>query len=142
MADSSDDAADDLNSRAVPFLDLIGARLLDAGDGRARFELTVAEHHLRTLGLLHGGVTATLLDTVMGAAATTRAPRTHHVVTVQLSVNYVRPAWKGERLVAAAEVQHGGRQTAVARGELRTADGQLVALGTGTFMYVPREPQT
>ena len=101
------------------------------------FEMTVEEKHLRTLGLMHGGVTATLLDTAMGFAAVTKAPEGHHVVTIQLNMNFIRPAWQSERLIASGEVCHAGRQTAVARGEVRTADDLLVASGSATFLFLP-----
>lgn len=126
--------------RQVPFLDLLGIRLLRADASGAAFEMIVEERHLRTLGLMHGGVTATLLDTAMGYAAVLRAPPTQHIVTVQLGVNFIRAVRQGERLIATSELRHVGRQTAVARGEIRTADDHLVAQGTGTFMFIPREP--
>jgi acyl-CoA thioesterase len=124
--------------RRVPFLDLLNIRAVAAQRGRAEFEMTVEDHHLRTLGLLHGGVTATLLDTALGYAAVTTAPEKHYVLTVQLNANYIRPSWRGETLRATGEIIHTGRQTAVARGEIRTSDGKLVAAGSGTFMYVPQ----
>jgi len=105
--------------------------------GHGRLELLVQSHHMRTLGIMHGGVLATLLDTVMGMAAGTRAPAGHFVVTVQLNINFIRPAWAGETLVATGEVRHVGRQTAVARGEVHTKTGTLVGSGSGTFMYLP-----
>jgi uncharacterized protein (TIGR00369 family) len=130
--------ADDMHLRHVPFLQLLNVRPVGAGAGHAVFEMTVEEFHLRTLGILHGGVTATLLDTAMGYAAVTKAPPDHYVVTVQLNVNFVRPAWEAERLVASGEIEHSGKQTAVARGEIRTDDDTLVALGSATFMYLPK----
>ena len=122
----------------VPFLELLGIRLVQATADGAELEMIVDERHLRTLGLLHGGVTATLLDTAMGLAAMRRAPQSQHAVTMQLNVNYIRPAWKGERLVATSLLTHVGRQTSVARGEVRTGNAELVAQGTATFLFVPR----
>jgi uncharacterized protein (TIGR00369 family) len=98
--------------------------------------MTVQEHHLRTLGIMHGGVLATLLDSAMGIAAGTLAPPGHLVVTVQLNINFIRPAWCGETLVATGEVFHAGRQTAVARGEVHTSTGTLIGSGSATFMYI------
>ena len=121
----------------VPFLKLLGLMVDDVGDGRIAFRMTVEERHLRTLGIVHGGVTATLLDTATGCAASTKAPADHHVVTVQLNVNFIRPAWQGETLIASGEVKHAGRQTAVASGEVRTDEGVLVATAMGTFMFLP-----
>jgi uncharacterized protein (TIGR00369 family) len=127
--------------RHVPFLDLLDVLIAEMAPGRVVFQMTVDDRHLRTLGILHGGVTATLMDTALGFAAGTTAQKGFYVVTVQLNLNYVRPAWKGEILLATGEVVHAGKQTAVSRGEIRTADGTLVAVGQGTFMYVP-EPAT
>jgi acyl-CoA thioesterase len=124
--------------RHVPFLELLGVRPVSADPGRVEFEMTVDEKHLRTLGLLHGGVTAALLDTCLGYAAVTRSPEKHYTLTVQLNANYIRPAWRGETLRAYGELVHSGRQTAVARGEIRTSDGKLVATGSGTFLYMPQ----
>jgi uncharacterized protein (TIGR00369 family) len=117
-------------------VDLLGIRFLDVAPGRVRIELTVEPRHLRDLGIMHGGVLATLLDTVMGTAVSAQAPSGHFVVTVQLNVNFIRPAWQGETLVATGEVTHSGRQTAVARGEVRTSQDVLVGSGSGTFMYI------
>lgn len=127
--------------RHVPFLDLLQVEPLETDAGRGRFRMAIDERHLRTLGILHGGVTAALLDTAMGMAAGTLAPKGHYVVTIQLNVNFIRPAWKGETLIATGEVRHSGRQTAVSFGELRTTEDALVATGTGTFMYVRHRPE-
>lgn len=129
------------SQRRVPFLELLEVRQREITPGRAVFELTIADKHLRTLGILHGGVSAALLDTALGMAAGSLAPDGYYVVTAQLNVNFIRPAWNGETLVATGEVQHNGQQTAVARGELRTVSDLLVATGSGTFMYLPHRGQ-
>ena len=76
--------------RQIPFLDLLGVRSIDARDGTCRLELAVLPQHMRNLGIVHGGVIATLLDTAMGIAASTLAPRGHVVLTAQLNAN---PSW-------------------------------------------------
>jgi uncharacterized protein (TIGR00369 family) len=125
----------------VQFLNLLDIHIAKLEAGRVVFEMTVDDRHLRTLGIAHGGVTATLIDSALGFAAGTTAPPGFHVVTVQLNLNYVRPAWKGEKLIATGEVVHAGKQTAVSRGEVRSAEGALIGVGQGTFMYIP-EPKT
>jgi acyl-CoA thioesterase len=140
----SDDADSDYTAAAVdrhvPLLKLLEIRPSQVTAGKAVFEMTVDERHLRTLGILHGGVAATLLDTCMGYAAATVAPEDHHVVTVQLNVNFIRPAWESERLLATGEVRHSGRQTAVTSGEIRSTEGTLIASGTATFLFLPKPP--
>lgn len=127
--------------RRVPFLEHLGIEHVSTDDGEAVFRVTVDERHLRTLGLLHGGVTATLLDTAMGMAARTVAPPDQHVVTVQFGMNLIRPAHAGDHLEARARVEHPGSKTAVVAADLVIvpADGEetRMALATGTFMFLP-----
>ena len=137
--DSSLDPLVAASRRHVPFLELLDIRPVSAQKGHATFEMLIEHRHLRTLGILHGGVTATLLDTAMGYAAGTLSPKGHFVVTVQLNVNFIRPGWEGETLRVSGEVKHSGQQTAVSYGEIRNDEGTLVATGTGTFLYV-RQP--
>lgn len=119
-----------------PFLKLLDVRLLHRDVGVAEMGVTITDKHLRSRGIMHGGVGASLLDSAMGVAVSTKTPAGHITVTAQLSVNYIRPAWLGEELRITADLSHCGKQTAVARGELRTLDGVLVALSTGTFLFV------
>jgi uncharacterized protein (TIGR00369 family) len=71
-------------------------------------------------------------------AAHSLAPDDHYSVTIQLDVKYTRPALPGDKLLTTAEVQHGGKRTAVTRGEVRNATTQtLIATGTATMMYLP-----
>jgi uncharacterized protein (TIGR00369 family) len=120
----------------MPFLEMLQIRPTELSPGHGRLEMTVGTQHLRNLGIMHGGVLATLLDSVMGMAAGSLASEEQFVVTVQLSMNFVRPAWEGESLVATGEVCHKGKQTAVARGEVRTTSGNLVGIGSATFLYL------
>ena len=122
----------------MPLLETLSIRHVESADGRAVFTITVEEKHCRTMGLLHGGVTATLLDTCMGYAAVSVAPPGHYVVTVQLNVNFTRPVKLGDTLRAEGTIQHRGGTTAVSRGQLLDADGKLAAAGTATFMFLPR----
>ncbi len=102
-----------------------------------RVRLEVGPQHLRSLGMMHGGVAASLLDSVMGRAALQMSPKNFHVVTIQLGIQFIRPARQGDTLVGEADVQHSGSMTAVVRGELRNQEGLLIATGSGTFMHLP-----
>ena len=124
---------------SVPFgdhlVELLGIEPIDWGEGRSKLALTVDHRHLRNLPILHGGVTATLLDSALGVAANTVAPDDRLTVTAQLNINFIRPAFPGERLIATGQVQHAGRQSVVANGEVRCDNGQLVATASGTFLF-------
>jgi uncharacterized protein (TIGR00369 family) len=134
--------SDDFNgldeSHHLSFLERLGVRLDEAGNLR----LEIQSGHLRTLGIAHGGVIATMLDSSMGTETNRSSPPDHYVVTAQLNVHFIRPAFEGETLVATSKVHHVGRKTAVAQGELRTSDGALVATSSATFVFVPHTDQT
>jgi acyl-CoA thioesterase len=123
--------------RGASFVHLLKIVPTAVAKGSATFEVTVDDSHLRTMGIAHGGLVATILDSALGCACWTLAPADHHVVTVQLNINFIRPAWLGETLITKGDVRHAGQMTAVARGEARTADGALVGAASGTFMYLP-----
>jgi uncharacterized protein (TIGR00369 family) len=125
-------------SHRLGFLERLGVRLDETG----RLLLEVRAGHLRSLGIAHGGVVATLLDSVMGMQASRSSPPDHYVVTAQLNVNFIRPAFEGETLIASSQVRHSGRMTAVAQGELSTSEGALVATSSGTFVFVPHNART
>lgn len=121
----------------VPLLATLEIQPIAAAGGESKLKMRVSEKHLRSLGILHGGATATLLDTALGYAVMSVVSEGQHAVTAQLNVNFIRPASEGDLLEATGHVVHRGRQTAVANGEVRTAGGALVATATGTFLFVP-----
>lgn len=126
-----------LNNGEFPFLDLLDVELGELLHGRAEIALTVSRKHLRSLGIVHGGVTAAMLDTALGIAGASHAPAGHHAVTVQLNINYTRIATEGDRLIAKGESMHSGSRTAVCRGDVRKDNGELIATATSTIMFLP-----
>jgi len=130
LLDDSSHVPDPLDRRT--FLQRLGVEADDSG----RLVLEVSAGHLRSLGIAHGGVIATLLDSVMGMAAARSAPADHFLVTAQINVHFIRPAREGETLFASGEVRHPGRKTAVVQGEIRTRSGALVATASATFVYL------
>jgi uncharacterized protein (TIGR00369 family) len=119
-----------------PFLEHMRLPPATISPGTARLEFTVQTVHLRLGGIVHGGVYATVLDTVTGYAAYSVAPPGHEVLTMQLNLNMTASAKLGDAVVATAKVQHSGKLTAVISSELRLADGKLVAMGTATMFFV------
>jgi len=87
---------------------------------------------LNPMGILHGGVTAIFLDSLMGWSLAEQAGRP--VVTVQLNVNYVKPG-RGPWVVVRARPTHIGRFTGVVEGRVEDHEGQLISQGTGTFFF-------
>lgn len=118
------------------FSALVGFKMVDWGQGHARFELPLRAELLNRVGIPHGGMHATLLDTVMGYAGcwTGDAARRQTCVTLSLNVQYLsRP--KGDLLIAKGHKTGGGRSTFFAEGEIVDNTGELIAKASGVFRY-------
>jgi uncharacterized protein (TIGR00369 family) len=90
--------------------------------------------------VVHGGVLATILDTVMACAVHTKLPAGDSYTTLDLNVGFIRAVTlKSGRVRAVGEVIHLGRQTATARAELVDAEGRLCAHSTATCMILRAE---
>lgn len=138
---SSSDEGLPIDDPFTDFNDLLSLTRKQVGEGKSVIELQVKRKHLRSLEIMHGGVAASLLDSAMGVAAGSVSPTNHYTVTAQLGVNFIRPAWEGETLIATGEVLHRGKRTAVARGEIRNSRNVLIAAGSATFLFIPHDPQ-
>lgn len=114
-----------------PFLDTCAIRPVSREPRRVVGEVALGPGHLNSFGLGHGGVTLTLLDTVLGAAARFADPATASVMTVDLHVTFIGAA-RG-RIVAEGRVLKQAGGLVFCEGEARGDDGELVAKAVGTF---------
>ncbi|UFS62986.1 PaaI family thioesterase [Sulfurimonas sp. HSL-3221] len=123
-----------------PFLEHTGATLKRAEAGEAEVELHVQPHHLQHLGFVHGGVISTLMDNTGWYAAVSNLDEGFTAVTMEIKINYLKPA-SGKHLLASAAVKRQGRKTAFVTIELHD-EGKLVAFATGTYaiMEEPQQP--
>lgn len=113
----------------------VGFRLMEVDEGRAVFTSVPGEQHFNPAGVVHGGYASILLDSAMGCACHSLAPRGHTNTTIELKVNLVRPIMPSVgRLYAKAKVVHAGRQILTAEGDLVDEAGKRYAHGTTTCM--------
>lgn len=120
-----------------PIADTLDYRLLEVEEGRAVFGITPAEIHYNPIGMVHGGIPCTLLDSAMGCAVHTTLPAGVGYTTLELKVNIVKAIGKDTGpLRAEARLVHAGRSTAVAEGRLIDAAGKLYAHATTTCMIL------
>lgn len=109
--------------------------LESVSEGRATFTVTPQEFHYNPIGVVHGGLAATLLDSALGCAVQTTLPSGVGYTTLELHVNLVRAITKDSgQLRAEAEVIHAGRSIATAQARITDAAGKLYAHGTTTCM--------
>jgi uncharacterized protein (TIGR00369 family) len=119
-----------------PIAMLMGFELDAVEEGRAVFAVTPREYHYNPIGVVHGGLAATLLDSAMGCAVHTTLPAGTAYTTLEVKVNFARPITGDTgRVVCAGTVIHRGRTIATAEGRLTAADsGKLLAHGTTTCL--------
>jgi uncharacterized protein (TIGR00369 family) len=117
----------------------LGIELVHIEAGRATGRIDVGKELLSSFGNLHGGVTAALVDHVLGAAVLGLVEAGHWPATLEFKLNYLASIQNG-LLEATAEVVASTRRTAVVRVDVTNRD-RLVAVGQGTVMIVaPRPP--
>lgn len=109
--------------------------LESCSEGRAVFTVTPSEFHYNPIGMVHGGLAATLLDSALGCAIHTMLPAGAGYTTLELHTNLVRAITKDSgQLRAEGEIIHLGRTLATAQARLSGMDGKLYAHGTTTCM--------
>jgi uncharacterized protein (TIGR00369 family) len=102
--------------------------------GRVVFSMPAHEWMTNPASVVHGGVTATLLDTVLTLAVVTMLPAGRTAQTLDLNLHFVRPVFpNGERVTAEGVALHVGSTVATAEGYVRNAAGKLIAHGTTTL---------
>jgi uncharacterized protein (TIGR00369 family) len=120
-----------------PIMRLMGFRLTQVGEGLAVFECEPGEQHYNPIGVVHGGLAMTLLDSAMGCCVHTRLPANTGYTTLEAKVNLVRAITaKTGTIRATGKVIHLGGKTATAEARLEDAAGKLYAHGTTTCIIL------
>ena len=121
-----------------PIAVTLGFEIVSVDEGHVVFTVTPGEHLYNPIGVVHGGVAATMLDTVTGCAVHTTLPAGTAYTSLDLSVKYLRPLTADTGPVRGiGRVINRGRRTALAEGELRDAADRLLAHGTSSCMLFP-----
>ncbi len=118
-----------------PIANALGFQLSEASPGMAVFTVTPAEFHYNPIGVVHGGLAATLLDSAMSCAVQTSVPAGKGYTTLELKVNLVRAiTMKTGPMRAEGKIIHAGSRVGTAEGRLVDAEGRVYAHGTTTCM--------
>lgn len=144
MTDSDDDGLSPAERlmftglKAVPHMVELGIVPVHAARGMAICKLPYRQELVGNpdTGVIHGGVVTTLIDSVAGFAAISAPNPPQQVATLDLRIDYLRPAEPGRDLFARAEVYKLTSQIAFLNAVAYEDDPQdLVASATGTFMF-------
>lgn len=119
----------------VPYVRLLGMEMLDISFGAARLRLKMRDELRQPYGVLHGGATASLIDTATAFAVISCLPETERATTVDLTVHYLRPVSEGE-IVCAATVVRAGKRILTVSAEVFNADGKIIATALSTYAKI------
>lgn len=120
------------------FMKLVGFELNVIEEGKTEGWLVLREEHKQQVGLVHGGVTATLADIVAGFAAFTVVAEDQHVVTGEIKISYFTPG-RGQKLHAKGWVVKQGKKMSFCEAEVWSVDGEtktLIAKATTTMVTI------
>jgi len=124
-----------------PIAYTLGFDLVEVGEGRAVFAVTPEEWHYNPIGVVHGGLAATVLDSALGCAIHTMLPVGSGYTTVELSVNMVRPVSSTTgHLRAVAHVIHVGGRVATSEARLLDDNDKLYAHANATCLILQSVP--
>ena len=122
----------------APMLATIPALIVELEAGRIVLEAQPGAEHYNTLGSVHGGYAATLLDTCMGCSVHSKLGVGFGFTTLEIKVNFTRPLTKDMGPVRAeGRVLSIGRRVATAEGRLTDITGtRLLAHATSTCLIL------
>jgi uncharacterized protein (TIGR00369 family) len=117
----------------APMVRLLGMQMTEVDEGRIVITAEVRPEHENGLGIAHGGLAATLLDTALSCAVNTVMPAGKVFTTLEMKINYIRAIRReAGTLTCTGTVIHAGGRTATAEGRIVDAAGKLYAHGTVT----------
>ncbi len=120
-----------------PIGQTLGYELHAVEEGRVVFRGAPSFAMTNPLGTVHGGWYGTLLDSAMACAVMTKVPRGSVYTTLEYKISIIRPIPLGMMIDCIGVIDHVGRSTGVAKGEIRgVEDGKLYATGTTTCIVM------
>jgi uncharacterized protein (TIGR00369 family) len=120
---------------SLPFSKLIGMRLVDLRPDEAVISIEMRDDLRQPSGVLHGGVTATLIDTAMAFAVRTRLHIDEATATIDLTVHYLRPHITGT-FICTAKIVRAGKRIFTVSADVVDEEGKLIATGLSTYTRV------
>lgn len=110
-----------------PLMDTLGIRFTHLSPGRSEAIMTVTRNVCQPFGLLHGGASLALAESVAGQGSLILCSPDEAAAGVQVSGNHVSPAREGDRVKAVGTLIHQGRSTHIWNVDIFTSAGGLVS---------------
>ncbi len=118
-----------------PYWSLLSMKIEDLGWGVSEVAMEVAEKHLQPMGIAHGGVLASLVDSATYWAVCPRLEKGTGLTTVEMKLNYLASVREG-RLIGEGKCIKLGKTTALAEAKILDLEGRLLSYGTATMLVL------
>ena len=138
MKDAKQEITDERKQKAanalhsLAFAKLVGMRLVDIRPNEAVIQMQMRDDLRQPSGVLHGGVTATLIDTAMAFAVRTHLADHEYTATIDLTVHYLRPHTSGT-VTCTAKCVRAGKRIFTVSADVVNDEGKLIATGLSTY---------
>lgn len=124
---------------ALPFVKLMGMKLLSSGGGKSVMRCRIRPVLRNTAGTLHGGVMGALVDMSVATALRSVMPLSSRMTTVEYKVNFLKAVPDGV-VTAHGAILRVGKTIAAGSSEIRNDAGEVVAFGSATY-YIRKRPK-
>lgn len=116
----------------------LNGTLQEVGENGIKIAYVVRQEMTNPVGILHGGMVATMLDDIMGMTIMVKynADMTHFYSTVNLQVDYLASAREGATVIASSSITKAGNKIMNAEGWLHDSSGKLLAHSTSNLLKV------
>ena len=124
-----------------PLFNFLGARFIEAVDGKAKIELPISRNLAQGAGVVAGGILATLADEAMAHAVMSILDDGKQTVTVEMNIRYLRasdPQRQGV-ITGTARVVKPGRTIITTEADIHDDTGRLLATAGGSFFVIDAE---
>ena len=129
--------ADDINARMADSMSgFLGIRITAVEPGALRAEMPVDGRHAQPFGLLHGGASVVLSETLGSLACLMTLPDGFRCVGIEVNANHIAGVKRGSVVTALCKPFHTGRRTQVWQTEIFREDGKLACVSRLTCAVV------
>jgi uncharacterized protein (TIGR00369 family) len=122
-----------------PIANLTGSELVAVGDGEALFRCTPDDSTYNPIGMVHGGLLCTLLDSAAACAVHTRLEAGVGYASIEIKVSFLKAVRDDSgTLDVVGRALRVGRQIAFAEAHARDGNGELVGHATSSIAVLRR----
>ncbi len=120
----------------APMHELVNLKLTKVEYGSVEFEFTPSQSHINLQGGVHGGLYATVLDTITGGAGHTTIDQGFKIVTIDLDTKMLRPLQVAKTYKGIGKLINAGREIVVTEGRIEDENGKLYAYGNAILKKI------